>query len=44
MLGRDYTGFEMNPDYCELIQDRLAAARMQSDAAEPESEQDNEPA
>jgi site-specific DNA-methyltransferase (adenine-specific) len=44
MLGRDYTGFEMNPAYCELIQDRLAAACMTSGASQRESEQDNEPA
>ncbi len=44
MLGRDYTGFEMNPDYCELIQDRLAAARVVNEPRQCESEQDNEPA
>jgi site-specific DNA-methyltransferase (adenine-specific) len=24
-LGRSYTGFELNPAYCEIIQARLAA-------------------
>jgi site-specific DNA-methyltransferase (adenine-specific) len=24
--GRDFVGFELNPDYCEMIQKRLAQA------------------
>jgi site-specific DNA-methyltransferase (adenine-specific) len=44
MLKRDFTGFEMNPAYCELIQDRLAALTMDSGASQCESEPDNEPA
>jgi len=24
-LGRQYTGFELNPDYCAIIAERLAA-------------------
>lgn len=44
MLKRDFTGFEMNPAYCELIQDRLAALTMASGASQCESEPNNEPA
>jgi site-specific DNA-methyltransferase (adenine-specific) len=35
--GRDFTGFELNPDYCNLIEQRLAALQPSADAAAPES-------
>jgi site-specific DNA-methyltransferase (adenine-specific) len=31
--GRDFAGFELNPDYCKLIEQRLAALQPSADAA-----------
>jgi len=36
--GRDFAGFELNPDYCKLIEQRLAALQPSADAAAPAPE------
>jgi len=33
--GRDFVGFELNPDYCAIIEQRLAALAQEQDAAAP---------
>jgi site-specific DNA-methyltransferase (adenine-specific) len=33
--GRDFVGFELNPDYCAIIEQRLAALAQEPDAAAP---------
>jgi len=36
--GRQYTGFELNPDYCDLIEQRLQAVRAEGNAQMPVQE------
>ena len=33
--GRDFVGFELNPDYCTIIEQRLAAQEQEQDAPAP---------
>lgn len=33
--GRDFVGFELNPDYCAIIEQRLAALEQEQDAPAP---------
>ena len=43
--GRDFVGFELNPDYCAIIEQRLAAlAQEQAEPAAPQAEKKKAPA
>ena len=43
--GRDFVGFELNPDYCAIIEQRLAAlAQEQAEPAAPQADKKKAPA
>jgi DNA modification methylase len=38
-LGRHFLGFEINPDYCKIAEDRIAVVQMQPTLFEKKPEQ-----